>query len=145
MIPNSHRDLLERPVVVSLATAMRDGVMQVQPVWCSYDGEHVRINTLVGRQKFLNLSRRSVATLLAVDPDDANRWLEVRGRVAGWSTDGAGRHVDVLAQAYMGVERYEEAPGELAADRVVVRIAPERVVTMGAGRRTRLAPPASTH
>ena len=41
MIPNSHRDLLERPVVVSLATAMRDGVMQVQPVWCSYDGEHV--------------------------------------------------------------------------------------------------------
>ena len=84
MIPNSHRDLLERPVVVSLATAMRDGVMQVQPVWCSYDGEHVLINTLVGRQKFLNLSRRSVATLLAVDPDDANRWLEVRGRVAGW-------------------------------------------------------------
>jgi PPOX class probable F420-dependent enzyme len=145
MIPNTHLDLLIRPVVVSLATAMSNGSMQVQPVWCSYDGEHVLVNTLVGRQKFLNLSRRSVATLLVVDPNDANRWLEIRGRVDGWSTQGAGRHVDELAWAYMGVEHYEEAPGDLEADRVVVRIAPERVVTMGTARSSASVPPRASN
>lgn len=145
MIPNTHLDLLTRPVVVSLATAMSNGALQVQPVWCSYDGEHVLINTLVGRQKFLNLSRRGVATLLAVDPDDPNRWLEIRGRVDGWSTQGARRHVDELARAYLGVERYEEAPGDLEADRVVVRIAPERVVTMGTPRRAQPGSPVTAN
>lgn len=131
MIPTTHEDLLTRPIVVSLATQMRDGSIQTQPVWCRYDGTHLLISTLIGRQKFLNLSRRPVATILAVDPEDANRWLEVRGRVEGWQRSGAKRLVDALAMQYLGTPEYEEAEGDSEGDRVTVRIAPVRIVTAG--------------
>jgi Pyridoxamine 5'-phosphate oxidase len=44
-IPDKYRDLLDRPIVVSLATLMSDGPPQVQPVWCSFDGTHTLVNT----------------------------------------------------------------------------------------------------
>ena len=44
-IPDKYRDLLDRPIVVSLATLMSDGPPQVQPVWCSFDGAHFLVNT----------------------------------------------------------------------------------------------------
>ena len=38
IIPDKYRDLLDRPIVVSLATLMNEGPPQVQPVWCNFDG-----------------------------------------------------------------------------------------------------------
>jgi len=38
VIPDSHRALLDGPIVVSLATRMKSGQIQVQPGSCSYDG-----------------------------------------------------------------------------------------------------------
>jgi PPOX class probable F420-dependent enzyme len=127
-IPAKYRDLLDRPIVVALATLMSDGAPQVQPVWCSFDGTHILVNTEKGRQKYRNLSRRRVATILAVDPDDDTRWLEVRGAVVGETEQGADRHIDELARLYMGVEKYPlHREGDV---RVIFAIAPERVVTM---------------
>lgn len=127
-IPTEYRDLLDRPVVVSLATLLADGQPQVQPVWCSYDGEHILVNTEKGRQKYRNMSRRPAVTILAVDPDDDTRWLEVRGVVAGESEAGADAHIDELARQYLGVDAY---PYHEAGDvRVVFRIEPLRVATM---------------
>ena len=42
-IPDRYRDLLDRPIVVSLATLMSDGPPQVQPVWGSFDGTHILV------------------------------------------------------------------------------------------------------
>lgn len=72
-IPDKYRDLLDRPIVVSLATLMSDGSPQVQPVWCSFDGTHILVNTEKGRQKYRNMSRRPAVTVLAIDPDDDTR------------------------------------------------------------------------
>lgn len=127
-IPENYRDLLDRPIVVSLATLMADGTPQVQPVWCSYDGTHILVNTEKGRQKYRNLSRRKVATVLAVDPENDSRWLEVRGTVAGETEQGANEHIDQLARLYIGVDKYPyHQPGDV---RVMFRIAPQRVATM---------------
>lgn len=127
-IPDTHRDLLDRPIVVSLATQMPDGTLQVQPVWCSYDGTHILVNTEKGRQKYRNLSRRRVATVLAIDPENDTRWLEVRGRVVAESEAGADEHIDALAKVYMGVDKYPfNLPGDV---RVIFRIEPQRVMTM---------------
>jgi PPOX class probable F420-dependent enzyme len=106
---------------------MSDGTPQVQPVWCSYDGSHVLINTEKGRQKYRNLSKRRTATVLVIDPNDDNRWLEIRGTVASETEDGAEEHIDALAKVYMGLDRY---PYPKSAPRVIVRIAPQRVVTL---------------
>ena len=35
-IPGSHRDLLDGPVYVQLATHMPSGAIQLNPVWCSF-------------------------------------------------------------------------------------------------------------
>ncbi len=127
-IPDEYRDLLDRPIVVSLATLMPDGTPQVQPVWCGFDGTHILVNTEKGRQKYRNLSRRRSVTVLAVDPDDDARWLEVRGTVAAETEQGADAHIDELARLYMGVDRY---PFHQAGDvRVLFKIAPRHVATM---------------
>ncbi len=127
-IPEKYRDLLDRPIVVSLATLMKDGAPQVQPVWCSYDGTHVLVNTEKDRQKYRNLSRRPFATVLAIDPDNVMRWLEVRGKVVEETEDGANEHLDGLARLYMGVEKYPlHQEGDV---RVIFKIAPQRIATM---------------
>lgn len=127
-IPDAYRDLLDRPVVVSLATLMGDGTPQVQPVWCSFDGTHVLVNTEKGRQKYRNMSRRRAVTILAIDPEDDTRWLEVRGRVVDETEEGASEHIDELARLYMGVDEYPlHREGDV---RVIFKIAPQRVATM---------------
>lgn len=127
-IPDGYRDLLDRPIVVSLATVLSDGKPQVQPVWCSFDGEHVLVNTEKGRQKYRNMSRRRAATILAIDPEDDNRWLEIRGTVVDETERGANEHIDELARSYLGLDAY---PYHLDGDiRVIFRIRPDRVTTM---------------
>lgn len=127
-IPDKYRDLLDRPIVVSLATLMSDGTPQVQPVWCSYDGTHILVNTEKGRQKYRNMSRRKKVTVLAIDPNDDARWIEIRGEVVEETENGADSHIDRLAMLYMGVDKYPmNQPGDV---RVLFRIAPRRVVTL---------------
>jgi PPOX class probable F420-dependent enzyme len=128
MIPDQYRDLLDRPIVVSLATLMSDGPPQVQPVWCNFDGEHILVNTEKGRQKYRNMSRRPAVTILAIDPDNDVRWLEVRGMVVVETEEGANEHIDELARLYLGVEKY---PFHKEGDvRVIFKIKPTRVATM---------------
>jgi len=127
-IPGKYRDLLDRPIVVSLATLLSDGTPQVQPVWCSFDDTHILVNTEKGRQKYRNMSRRPAVTILAIDPEDNLRWLEVRGAVVVETEEGANRHIDELAQLYLGVDKY---PFHQEGDvRVLFKIAPQRVVTL---------------
>ncbi|MGH8835092.1 MAG: pyridoxamine 5'-phosphate oxidase family protein, partial [Actinomycetes bacterium] len=47
-IPVSHRDLVECPPVAALTTVMADGYPQTSVVWCDFDGEYVRVNTMRG-------------------------------------------------------------------------------------------------
>ncbi|MBN8280051.1 MAG: PPOX class F420-dependent oxidoreductase [Gammaproteobacteria bacterium] len=128
-IPDSHRALLDGPIVVSLATQMASGQIQVQPVWCSYDGTHILVNTEQQRAKYRNLHARRPVTVLAVDPANVYHWLEVRGEVVDETREGADAHIDQLAKLYVGQDKYPFGqPGEV---RVLFRIAPRRVLTYG--------------
>lgn len=126
-IPDSHIDLLERPIVVALVTLMPDGQPQATPVWADVIEGLVRINTVAGRQKYRNLHEREMATVLAVDPEDPMRWIEVRGKVV-FESDGDDRAViDKLAIDYVGGDGY---PWHNDADRrVTFHIEPTRVST----------------
>ena len=128
-IPESHKILFERPVVASLATVMKDGQPQVQPVWCSYDGRHVLVNTEKGRIKYRNMNERRKVTLLLVDPKDPYYWIEVRGVVESETEQGAVGHLDQLAKRYINADKYPwHKPGDV---RVLFRIAPTHVVPYG--------------
>ena len=128
-IPETHLELLERPIVVALATLLETGQPQVQPVWCSYDGRHVLVNTEKGRVKYRNMHERRQVTVLAVNPDDVYHWVEIRGTVDVETEEGADQHIDELAKAYLGLDKY---PFHQTGDvRVIFKITPQRVVTFG--------------
>jgi PPOX class probable F420-dependent enzyme len=128
-IPEDYRDLLEKPVVVSLASLMPDGQPQVNPVWCSFDGDHVFVNSAKGRQKDRNMRARDQVTLLAMDPANPYRYVEVRGKVVNITEDGADDHIDDLAEAYLNQRPYPfRQEGEV---RVIYQIEPVRVHTYG--------------
>jgi PPOX class probable F420-dependent enzyme len=123
-------DRLDAPAR-SLASDPSRGAIQVQPVWCSYDGRHILVNTEATRAKYDNLHARRAVTVLAVDPANAYHWIEVRGEVVEETRTGADAHIDELARTYLGVDKYPfNQPGDV---RVLFRIAPRRVVTFGPG------------
>ena len=125
-IPPSHRDLLDGPIYVQLATHMKDGSIQVNPVWCSYDGEHILINSALGRVKDRNMRRNPKVTVFAGDPSNPYRWLEVRGEVVDITQEGADAHIDDLAELYLGQRPYPfRVEGEV---RVIYKIAAQRVL-----------------
>lgn len=129
-IPRSHHDLLERPICAVLATMLPNGFPQANVVWCGFDGTNVLISTTAERTKAKNMAARPLATVLVVDPDDGNRWIQIRGSVE-ITHDGALDVVDRLtnkytdhAHYYGGVVPAEQREKET---RVLCKIRPTRV------------------
>jgi PPOX class probable F420-dependent enzyme len=121
--------LLREPAYCQLATLMPDGSPQVTQVWVDTDGEHVLVNTAQHRQKTKNVRRDPRVAVNVVDPDNAWRLGEVRGRVAEVTTEGADRLIDELAKKYLGADTYPfRDPSEV---RVTLKILPEKINEVG--------------
>jgi PPOX class probable F420-dependent enzyme len=128
-IPDKYRDLFTKRAFASLGTMMPDGTPQVTPVWVDLDGDLVVVNTAKGRQKDRNMRRDPHVALAIIDPENPYRYLEIRGRVAEISEDGADAHIDKMAKKYLGADKYPyRQSGEV---RVMFKIRPERTSTMG--------------
>jgi len=128
-IPEKYRDLFQKRAFASLATLMPDGSPQVTPVWCDFDGTHVIFNSAKGRQKDRNVRRDPRVSLAIVDPENPYRYLEIRGRVAEITEEGAAAYIDKLSKKYLGVDKYPYGqPGEV---RVLYKIVPEHTTAMG--------------
>ena len=124
-IPADFRDLLtEKKAFAQVATVGKSGP-QVTPVWVDFDGTHVLVNTARGRAKTKNLARDARVGINILDPDNPYRYLEIQGRVADVTENGAAAHIDKMAKKYLGKDKYPFAqPGEV---RVLYKIAPEFV------------------
>lgn len=132
MPPESHLDLLERPLFAHLATTRPDGSPQSNVMWFVWDGERIRMTHTKTRQKFRNLQRDPRLALSIADPEDPYRFLEVRGVVDGITDD------DEQASFYKSLQqRYGQSyPIRDAAVRVVLAIRPEAYVPHGGPRRS---------
>ena len=128
-IPDAYKDLFQKKAFAHLATIGADGAPQVTPVWCDFDGTHVRFNTAKGRVKDKNLRRNPKVALAIQDPENPYRYIQVRGRVAEITEQGADSHIDSLTKKYLNQDTYPyRQPGEV---RVLYKILPEKVQTMG--------------
>ena len=131
-IPENFKDLFAKKAFAHLGTVMPDGSPQVTPVWCDFDGTHIRVNSAKGRVKDKNMRRDARVALCLQDPDNAYRYLQVRGKVVEITEKGADDHIDSLAKKYLGKDKYpNRRPGEV---RVIYKIVPERSVTSSAHR-----------
>ena len=104
-IPVSHLDLLTRPICGVLTTMGGDGQPQSSLVWVDMDATCVRVNTSLERRKGRNLLANPKVSLLVVDPDDAGRFIQIRGDVE-LVTIGALEHLDTLTRKYTRHPRY---------------------------------------
>lgn len=121
--------LTEGPNFAALTTLFEDGTPQTQIMWVGADEEHVLINTEVHRAKFKNVERDPRVTVTIWNAEMPYQYAEVRGRVVETVTGPEARdHIDALAKRYMGVDEY---PNPIQTERVILKVAPERTVTMG--------------
>lgn len=130
-IPATHEDLFktETKAFAMLATVQPDGTPQVTPVWFDLNGGNVRINTAKGRVKARNMKQSSAVAIAIMDPANPYRYIQVRGKVAVVTEEGADAHIDSLAMKYLGQEKYPfRQPGE---ERVIFEIEPGSFQAMG--------------
>lgn len=107
IIPAPFLDLLtEKKAFAHIATLQPDGSPQVTPVWFDYTNGLIRVNTAKGRVKARNMSVGAKVALSIMDPENAYRYIQIRGTVTGESTDGAVAHIDSLAKKYLGKDVY---------------------------------------
>lgn len=121
--PDAHLDLLrDKTAYAHLATIMPDGSPQVTPVWFDYTNGLIRVNTAKGRVKARNMPEGAAVALSILDPDNAYRYVQIRGRVKRVTEEGADAHIDALAKKYLGADTYPfRQPGE---QRLTIEIAP---------------------
>jgi PPOX class probable F420-dependent enzyme len=108
VIPDKYLDLFaeQKKAFAHLATVMPDGSPQVTPVWFSYDNGIIRVNTAKGRVKARNMKVGSSVALSIMDPENAYRYIQVRGRVKRMTEEGGNAHIDSLAKKYLGQDKY---------------------------------------
>lgn len=85
-----------------IATLMEDGSPQVTPTWLDTDGEHILVNTAMGRLKYENVLRDPRVAISVADQTNPYNMATVRGRVVEHTTNGAEEHIDKLAKKYFG-------------------------------------------
>lgn len=124
------RVLLSRPLPAILATVSPRGQPQATPVWYLLENGHILINTSEGRVKLRNLEANPFLSLTVVDPDNIYRYVQVRGRVARFDSEGGARDIDRLSQRYTG-RPYRYPPTDRPDRRVSILIEPLAVPGMG--------------
>src|SRR5277367_3842804 len=113
MIPEKYLDLLTtKKAIAALATLQPDGSPQNTPVRFDYEGGKIRVNTARGRVKARNMVVGSRVALAILDPDNAYRYVQVRGAVTAITEEGADAHIDSLAKKYLGKDKYPYARPE---------------------------------
>ncbi len=129
-IPEKYLDLVtQKKAFAHLATILSDGSPQVTPVWFDYTNGVVRVNTAKGRVKARTLRDGAKVAMSILDPDNAYRYIQIRGHVSRVSEDGADAHIDSLAMKYLGKNKYPYGqPGDV---RVMYEITPDATQVMG--------------
>jgi PPOX class probable F420-dependent enzyme len=105
-IPDSHKDLLEKPVFAVFTSITPNGEPQSTVIWIDYDGEYLRVNSSAGRHKNKNMAENPNVSVMLVDPENPYRWMAIRGKVEGITEDGAVDHINTLSKKYNNGQQY---------------------------------------
>ncbi|MDP8992658.1 MAG: PPOX class F420-dependent oxidoreductase [Actinomycetota bacterium] len=128
MIPDSHRDILEKKGLAHVATIGPTGEPHNSPVWFEWDGEHVLFSQTKTRQKYKNLLRDprvSLSITIRTTPIAVSRSGDARRR-------GGGRGQRLHQRHGQEVHRRGRLPlGKPGDERIVLKVKPSHTTTMG--------------
>jgi len=116
------RAVLDGPHIAAIATSNVDGRPQSSVVFVKRDGDTVVFSTIKVRLKTRNMARDPRVSLLVADKSQP-RYLEIRGTVE-IIEDPEKRLLYEMYDRYMGGAA---PPPEPDAERLIVRITPEKV------------------
>jgi PPOX class probable F420-dependent enzyme len=129
VIPESHADLVERPVLAHVATLGPKGEPQNNPVWFDMKDGLIRFSQTTARQKYRNVQKDGRVAFSIVDPDNPYRYLEIRATLERIEPDPDYAFINSMAKKYLNEDRYPWLqPGE---ERVVLYFRPEHTSQMG--------------
>lgn len=102
--PESHLDLLERPLFASFGTIASDGSPRVNPMWFLWNGEAgaFKLTHTKTRHNYRFLQRDSRVALALTDSEDQYRYLAMWGEVENVEDDPTGAFYQLLEQRYRG-------------------------------------------
>ncbi len=127
-VPDGFTDIMDKKGFAHMATIGPDGAPQTSPVWYDYDGEDLLISHTKERQKFANVMRDPRVAVSILDPDNAYRFVEIRGTVE--ITDDPDKTlIHKLAGKYQGLDSYPyDGPDD---NRVIFTLKAHRVIVHG--------------
>jgi len=120
------REKLQEAQMWNLATASASGRPHVSVVWADVRGEHILVNSALGRTKPRNIEANPLVALSWYDPLNVHHSFAIQGRVVETILgEQAEADIDFLARKYLDQPRYPwRAEGER---RVTFLIEPLRV------------------
>lgn len=128
-IEGQAEELLKGRNFAHIGTLRSDGSVLVAPTWVDVQDGKAVVNTALGRAWPRNLERDPRITLEVQNMENPYQYVEIRGRVAERTQEGADEHIDYLARKYLGADEYPgRRPGE---QRLIIRVEPEEVKLHG--------------
>jgi PPOX class probable F420-dependent enzyme len=122
-------ELLKAKNFCHVATLRSDGSVHGVPVWVDVQEGRPVLNSAEGRAWVRNLERDPRVTLTVANMENPYEYIEVRGRMAERTHEGADEHINALAKKYLGQDEYPyRQPGE---QRVIIRVEPEHTRVWG--------------
>jgi PPOX class probable F420-dependent enzyme len=102
--PESHLDLLERPLFAHFATVRDDGAPQVNPMWFLWDPAQqvIKMTHTKTRHNYRYIQHEPRVALSITDPQNEYRYIQVRGVVEKIEDDLTGDFYNVLSTRYRG-------------------------------------------
>jgi len=102
--PESHLDLLDRPLFAHFATVAADGTPRVNPMWFLWDNEAgvLKLTHTRERYNYRYLQKNPSVAFSIVDPQEGYRYLQLRGVVEKIEDDPEGAFYQSLQQRYRG-------------------------------------------
>lgn len=117
------RGLLEQPNYAVVSTLNADHSIHNTIVWISAEDGAVAVNSAVGRLWPTNLMRDAHVNVLVQETGNPYHFAEIRG--VAEVAPGADKHIDALANKYLGVDEF---PGRQPGDeRIKFVIRPDHV------------------
>ena len=133
-----YKDLLDRPITITLGLIGPDGRVGLPPMWFDYEGDYVLVNTAAHRPKCGWIRNNPELTILVVNPDNPYHWVQIKCTVEREELeDGPGgervtRQVDKIWQKYTGNEPpYGLRDPAIEEKRVLFVCRIDRIATFG--------------
>ena len=133
-----YKQLLDRPVTMTLGLIGPDGRVNLTPMWFDYEGDKVLVNTAAHRSKYKWICKNPRLTVLLVNPDNPYHWVQIKCTVEKemreWEPGGeyVSSQLDRIWTKYTGkAGPYGLRDPEIDEKRVLFICGIDRIATFG--------------